>query len=241
MAASVGGGPGLMIVTRERRQSDFSGRETAEFKLLLQQLGGALALGQRVVAERLRSVALDALSLPALIVDQRARLLHANPAALALSARRGVAIVRHRMALPDLSDRPRFVALAAAACRGISGGMPLALSDGKGPLRLRASPLPEMLRPPGMTGPFETAALITVRDLEPVPVAAEMLVETLGLTKAEAQVAALLSQGLSGVDVARRRGVSQETVRTQIESIQAKAGARNLRELVLRLGRLGED
>ncbi len=237
MAASLGG-PGLMIVTRARRQADFGPADEARFNLLLRQLSRALALGQRVAAERLPASALDAMALAALILDDQGRLLHANPAATALLSRRRITATRHGMALPELVDRARLLRLIAVAGQGQEGRMRLTSADGSGPVLLQVTPLPAPLRPAGLGERPGRAVLLVLRELAPQPPHAGLIAEALGLSRAEGEVAALLASGLSGSDVARRRRVSEETVRSQIGAIQAKSGAANLRELLLRLARL---
>jgi DNA-binding CsgD family transcriptional regulator len=52
-----------------------------------------------------------------------------------------------------------------------------------------------------------------------------------GLTEAEREVLALVREGLSNADIARRRGRSVRTVANQIASIFAKCGVRSRAEL----------
>lgn len=240
IAASLGAGPGLMMVTRPRGQADFAPADEARFALMLRQLGRALALGQRIAAERLPGIAMDAMALPAMVVDSAGQLLHANPAAVALLARRRVAAMRHGAALPDIADRGRLLALLAATASGRGGGLRILPPDGEGPIMLQVAPLPARLQPAGMRAPPREAVLVTLRDLVLPAIPPGALAEALGLSRAESEVAALLAAGLSGTEVARRRGVGEETVRSQIAAIQAKTGAASLRELLLRLGRLAE-
>ena len=58
----------------------------------------------------------------------------------------------------------------------------------------------------------------------PRRIATEFLVAALGLTKAEAEIAALLAAGDSAAEVAGKRSVSVETVRAQIKSLYRKVG-----------------
>lgn len=82
----------------------------------------------------------------------------------------------------------------------------------------------------------ETLALLFVSAGGQVaaPVAA-ILKQEFGLTDAEAAVAAGLGQGLAGDEIAARRGVSQETVRSQIKSLLSKTDTRSQARLVARL------
>ena len=55
---------------------------------------------------------------------------------------------------------------------------------------------------------------------------------TIALTEAELQIVALLAQGLSNKEIARRRGVSDSTVKTQVQRTGAKLGATRRAEIV---------
>ncbi|HEY3846996.1 MAG TPA: LuxR C-terminal-related transcriptional regulator [Acetobacteraceae bacterium] len=58
-----------------------------------------------------------------------------------------------------------------------------------------------------------------------------LLSDLYGLTHAEAAVAASLGGGMTAEDVARRRQVSLDTVRTQVRTVLRKTNAANLRDL----------
>ncbi len=66
------------------------------------------------------------------------------------------------------------------------------------------------------------------------PVAGGRLVghPTLGLTPTELHIVELLAQGLSNKEIARRRGVSDSTVKTQVQRTGAKIGATRRAEIV---------
>lgn len=55
---------------------------------------------------------------------------------------------------------------------------------------------------------------------------------TLSLTPTELQIVELLAQGLSNKEIARRRGVSDSTVKTQVQRTGAKLGATRRAEIV---------
>jgi DNA-binding CsgD family transcriptional regulator len=61
---------------------------------------------------------------------------------------------------------------------------------------------------------------------------------TYALTSAETDIARYLAEGQSAVFIAAKRGVSVETVRTQIKAIMAKLGVSRQVELIVRLGEL---
>jgi DNA-binding CsgD family transcriptional regulator len=66
----------------------------------------------------------------------------------------------------------------------------------------------------------------------------EVLVKRLRLTRAQAQVAALIYDGSNQVSVAERLGVSINTVKTHMKGIFAKAGVRSQRGLIRKVGEL---
>ena len=55
---------------------------------------------------------------------------------------------------------------------------------------------------------------------------------TLGLTATELEIVELIAQGLSNKEIARRRGVSDSTVKTQVQRTGAKLGATRRAEIV---------
>ena len=55
---------------------------------------------------------------------------------------------------------------------------------------------------------------------------------TLSLTAAELHIVELLAQGLSNKEIARRRGVSDSTIKTQVQRTGAKVGATRRAEIV---------
>jgi DNA-binding CsgD family transcriptional regulator len=61
---------------------------------------------------------------------------------------------------------------------------------------------------------------------------AETAAALLGLTEAEGEVVQLLSEGLDAGAIARVRGISIATVRTQISSVLAKAGLKRQVDVV---------
>jgi DNA-binding CsgD family transcriptional regulator len=68
-------------------------------------------------------------------------------------------------------------------------------------------------------------AMVHVKELEGfVRLDLSLTRTAFGLTQAEAEVAAELANGRSSADIARRRGLSVETIHTQVKAILAKTG-----------------
>ncbi|WP_270939450.1 helix-turn-helix transcriptional regulator, partial [Falsiroseomonas oryzae] len=79
--------------------------------------------------------------------------------------------------------------------------------------------------------------LVTDGARRPAPNAA-LLGRMFGLTPAEARLAAALAAGRSAADHAKARGVSVETVRSQLAAIRRKTGCRRQADLAVLLTRL---
>lgn len=76
------------------------------------------------------------------------------------------------------------------------------------------------------------AALVIVHDPDSLPVAADAQLARLGLTAAEIMVALSLARGASVASIADERGVSVETIRSQLKAAMSKTGTRRQAELV---------
>ncbi|WP_282045624.1 helix-turn-helix transcriptional regulator [Roseibium album] len=92
-------------------------------------------------------------------------------------------------------------------------------------------------------GTFVTGSgLATVLAFKPVcnrPTTLKRLQKSLSLSKAEAESALLLSEGLTPGEIAAERDVSIHTVRNQIKAALSKTGCHRQRELVHRIEQLG--
>jgi len=85
----------------------------------------------------------------------------------------------------------------------------------------------------------EELALLTISDPGRRPKGWTGVLQGLfGLTDAEAEIAALLDQGLSTQEIAERRGVKMPTLRTHIRNILDKSECRSIQDLVRRLSRV---
>jgi DNA-binding CsgD family transcriptional regulator len=77
------------------------------------------------------------------------------------------------------------------------------------------------------------AAVVFIRDPETYALLdKDLLIQSYGLTAAEADLAAMFDTGASLVDIADRRGVSISTVRTQLYTLMAKLDVNRQTELV---------
>ncbi len=199
------------------------------------------------------SVALDVLPIAVFLVDAQMRVLYCNAEAGALLAdkRSGLSTSRHmpgsavnasRLFARHREDDTRLCRLVAAASGGgAGGGMQVrapgasALPGDTATLSALVGPAPRHLSSSARlnvgAGVSHGAAVVIARYLygsfsPPL----RLLVDLFGLTRAEAQVAIALAGGNTAEAVAHERGVSSETVRSQIRTILRKTGTSGLRE-----------
>jgi DNA-binding CsgD family transcriptional regulator len=114
------------------------------------------------------------------------------------------------------------------------GGVHVERPSGLAPWLVQAVPLPA-----SRDGPFAGMAgvVLVVTDTEARAAAAQgRLRDAWGLSPAEAALAAALAGGTTLADHARKRGVSLETVRSQMASIRRKTGCQRQAELVALVG-----
>lgn len=180
-------------------------------------------------AARITAEALHTVTAGMVICDERARLLFANAAAEALAAEGGIVLPGAGQAIagsrPEQTTRLR--AMVASAARGEPGGALGLHDDNGGRLLLVVSPLP------GLLGDAPGRALVAIRSERSAFTAEpQMLIALFGLTPAEADLAWSLMQNESLRDIRARRGVSENTVRTQLARVLDKTGTANQRELV---------
>src|SRR5690606_25293921 len=99
------------------------------------------------------------------------------------------------------------------------------------PVMVLATGLPPMTDPPAPDEPRLSMLLLHEtahrRQIDPAVIG-----EVFQLTRAEAEVATGLAEGLSLEEIAAARGVTLETVRAQIRSIYGKADVRSRADLV---------
>jgi DNA-binding CsgD family transcriptional regulator len=105
----------------------------------------------------------------------------------------------------------------------------------KPPLVIRILPIDGAARTPFLGA----RALLIFSAIDPKPAADTTLIsDVFRLTRAEAQVAALVAQGKSLAEIAAQRGSAAVTVRNQVKTIFAKTGTHRQSELVALLSRL---
>jgi DNA-binding CsgD family transcriptional regulator len=210
-------------------------RVEARFLAILDTLAAPLAHGWEV-SRRLAETALPGAGAPgavAVLVDAGGRLRHATPAVEAALAAGDVlrttsgGLLRLADAGADLHLSRAVAAVARgaaawwqgscgammAAISGLPGGVP---GEGVGGLILGAG---------------SPAVLVVLTD-PPSADAVGAVAARLGLTRAEAEVALALAEGLTPSEITEARMASPHTVRNQIKAALARCGARWQSDLV---------
>lgn len=208
---------------RPRDHAAFDGWEGVVFGRLHKHIGRAVALSADLrraeLSRGLASAALDALPFPVFAVNGAGKLLMVNSAG-ERSLREGSPLVMRQGRLdspdPELAARLAGALRAAVSHRG---------SDFKADVRgttclLRAVPLEH-----------SDAALVYANTPHAEPAPSGVLASLPKFTKAEADVAWRLVDGLSPKEIAYERDVSIHTVRTQVRGIFEKAGVRRQADL----------
>jgi DNA-binding CsgD family transcriptional regulator len=236
---------------RPPASSGFGQSEIAVAHSLIPHLRRAAEISRRLnQADALASGALatlDVLRHSVLLLDQSARLIHANSAGDALLAQTDGLQARHgvlRAATPALTNQLHAVLAQAAGAGGVparAGAMRLARRGGRGALAavvipLRAEAYWSLAHRP--------AILVCVTDPEAIAATPDRsIIELFGLTGAEAALAADLLSGMEPRAIAEKRNRSINTVRTQLARLMAKTDVNrqsDLMRLLVNLPRVGD-
>jgi DNA-binding CsgD family transcriptional regulator/PAS domain-containing protein len=226
---------------RRRAQPRFGPTETRLFQLLSPHVVRAMRISdilelRAVEAARLTAV-LDRLATAFWLVDDQARVLHANAAAQALLLRGGpLRVVRGRLA----ALRPAEASLLAAAIRDAAAGdftratqAALPLGDATAGEGLIATVLP--LRGAGLPlrGAAPAAAAVCVQGPAEAPATPLQAFGALhGLTPAELRCLAEIALGRNVPEAAAALGVAATTARSHLNSIFETTGTASQAELV---------
>lgn len=244
------GGFGFLL---HKRDSDSTTGRLRRFERLSPHLSRALEIGVRIGkhADGTRHLAraLQLMPSAALLLDAAGRVVHANQAGEALLQENdglgtdGQGGLQLTAALPpETAALARAIAEALSVAAG-SGDVlrsPLHLSrpSGRAPLMVMLVPVP----PPAfmlweLIAGARAIVLIVDPEQESVP-AAEAAGIALGLTPAEARVAALIAHGYGGPQAAASLGIALTTVKTHLGRIYEKTGIRSQQGLVRLFGAL---
>jgi DNA-binding CsgD family transcriptional regulator len=232
-------------IGRSRGRGDFQAGEIEAIKRLHPHLVRAVTLSRDVEALRRErddfAAVLDGCETAMFLVDRDGRILFANDAAERALARIWELQAPGRrlgLASPELTGAlRRLIGLAATSDRPEGGSLAVPRGDGGRPLQIVVTPArSERLK--AVSG--EARAVVWLTDLErrTFP-AASVLRALFCLSAAEAQVAEILATGASVAEAAELLDKSVHTVRSQLQRLLEKTGARRQSELIALFERLG--
>lgn len=243
---------GLFAVQRSTSQGHVGDEEICLVRRLIPHMRHALDVRIRLANSRRWDSGvlngLTALGEAAFLVDAKGRILYRNPAAADLcSDADGVLSDGRFLRFADRAADARL-ANALAGLRPSEGDrtemqsrtFAAGRNDRARPYAVAVRALPE-------TDAFAeallgAAAIVFVRDPEQhVLLDTNLLTESYGLTAAEAELAALFDAGATLADCADRRGVSINTVRSQLYTLMDKLGVNRQTDLVRLLRHYRQD
>jgi DNA-binding CsgD family transcriptional regulator len=210
--------PGIRVALVINREGpEFSAEERALLAELRQHLVNLYRLVSHAEADRRRDAALADDGWSVVLVDDSGTVLESNDVAVAIGRAAGV----------DLSVGARLESLWST----VSGplGDRWALSRPTAPVRVSGDVPFEARLVRSPVGPH----VLWIR--QPRRLTVKDVVEALGLTTRQAQVALLLVDGYTNAAIARRLGLAESTVRRHMEAIFDRLGVRSRAAVVGRL------
>jgi DNA-binding CsgD family transcriptional regulator len=236
----------VFAVHRSRTQGHVDSAAIEKIERLLPHLQQAMDLKFRLAAAEIKSrpdlESLERLNEGCVTVDRTGKTLFVNAAASEIIARSdGVDVVNGVISFSDTKAANRFGRLleqlidgkeVPAAVRQFPAKRP----NGKRPYLIALRPLPQH----SGFSPYADPAIASVFIRDPEDYAAlntVLLKQSYDLTKAETELAAALDRGFGLRDIADRRAVSINTVRTQLYALMAKLGVHRQTELIGLLAR----
>lgn len=144
--------------------------------------------------------------------------------------------VSERWLASDRSDESRAIlgAIRAVVDAPARVADPVALADPDGGIGIMLEFFPLPAKPWSL--PFAPRAIVIARVGAPTDRHVQQLMRIFRLTRAEADIAIHLAAGMSRADIAKRRGVSGETLKVQLRSIYDKTGCSRESQLVRMVG-----
>ena len=224
-------------IHRQASTSEFTEADEAQLQWCMPHLNRVLQLHARLggnAAFGLAFAALDALAFGAIVCDAHGMIRFCNAAAsIAAALHQGVVLGGWGTGLKTLlpHEGGQLASLVCDSCKGGSGGgMTITGRDGAKLLAL-VVPLPQE------RGELPPLSLVTFRLAEAVPDASHALLgSAFSLTPAESRLVGEIVDGTPLPQIAAERGLSENTLRTQVASILAKTGTRNQKDLIRLIG-----
>ncbi len=228
---------GFMCAARPDRADAYSENDRTLVHALLPHLRQALQVRSRLQRLEFRHRAtldlLDRLDQGAFLVDVDLKVTFANAEGeLILNAKRGLVSTNGRLAALTLADTTRLRCAVGRAIARAPDPRPILIkrSEPLRPLVVRVVPVSVQVAD-GVTGASPTA-FVLVADPDQLITDRVKLGPIFGFTKTETEVAWSLADGHSPAEIARFMQVSITTVRTHLQHILHKTGARRQAEVV---------
>lgn len=230
-----------LLIQRTGGQGAFPVPLTRQVNQLMPHVRQALQLNRTLALQQQQNLSAQAAAekafMPFVLLDGMGRVVFASQRASRLMSMAG-AISLEQGQLRLGCDRAGFQ-FRQMIQRALQSGSPAApdvlvvFSDARStPLRLIIEPFLQPVIGESLWQP-EVSVTVFIQDPEEhLDIDQDVLARILGLTPAEARIAAGLALGRESGALAEEAGVSVHTVRTQIKSILAKTGLRRQTELV---------
>lgn len=234
----------ILALARSEKSGGYEPEELRVLQLLMPHLRTALALHRKMFRlEALASgamQALDALCFGIVLLDAQGCHVHANRAAENIARKTGALTIgaggvigaNSASATNKLQQLIRDAVRTGSAQSAATGGalrLPARAAPGeRAELHVFVSPMPMQAAPFGQA----VAAAIFCADPERPAGLAKSLERVYGMTPAEARLTEALVSGESLKQIAEQRRTTLNTVKTQLKSATAKAGAKRQVDLV---------
>jgi DNA-binding CsgD family transcriptional regulator/PAS domain-containing protein len=231
-------------VSRHNSLPDFTRAERLRLQALVPHLRIALELFERLqfagAEHGVFHSAAQGLGLAVVVLDRGMRIVSSNPLAdHVLGAGEGLVRRGDQLAFAAPDHQRTVAALLAGNAAPAAEPPPLTRFRVPRPVHgdivVTARPLDVRAIHAG-TGAI---ALFLARPGPEAPTDPQSLRDLLGLTPAEARLAAALAEGSTLVDAARRLGIAHNTAKVQLRSVFAKTGVNRQAQLVALLASLG--
>lgn len=219
-----------------RRRFEILGRHAVRALAVATQLAGADPVRDGLAE------ALGGFGCGAAVIDRRGTVLVANRE-MERRAHDGLRIVAGRIEAARAADQRLLDGLLRTAfgdplARGDADVVALSRPGGKGPLLVRAAMLPRSAAVEGLSRiAGEPLALVLIVDPARREPPAEAPLRRLGLTAAEARVAARVGVGMSPREAAASLEITEGTARVLLKRVFGKLGVSRQSELALLVGR----
>jgi DNA-binding CsgD family transcriptional regulator len=234
---SVGQDVGVIGFQNARGGGAFTREHAQALDFLLPHLQRALVIRSKLERAEARvaasQAALDAVSHGILVVSLEGRVVHSNEAARQLlDEGDGLSLGLNDFLLGARAAETNALRALIARCARPTGAGALSLPrpSGRRPFEVIVAPL---VGTAAMGMPGKAGAIVFLRDPEAqVQAIPELLAALYRLTPAEGRLAADLLQHLTLEEIAARRRLSRETLRTQLKELFRKTGTSRQSELM---------